>query len=269
MGRKLNLLVTIIAFLGFSVFSYAQDEASATSLYNSGLAKLKAKEYTEALGLLEQSMEKADPEKDEKVLKLAKRNSAFACYYIGNQLRKEKKFDEALNTYSKGIDYSKAVYSNFIGRAQALEGKGEKADAVKAYLTAAEMTKTAGKEERAVKLLSKAENFAGVAYGKKKYDEAIATGQVYLELGSPSANVHYYVAQALLKKGKKQEALEHANKALENAGEDADKSKFYFGQAEILESLGQKAKAVEAYKMVKDQKYGERAKYKVDQLSGK
>ena len=268
MGRKLNLLATIVAFLSFSVFAQAQDEASATSLYNDGLAKLKAKEYNEALTLLEQAIEKADPESDEKVIKLAKRNSAFACYYIGTQLRKEKKYDEALNTFAKGIDYSKAVYSCFIGRAQALEGKGDKAEAVKAYLTAAEMTKQAGKEERAAKLVSKAENFAGVAYGKKKYDEAIATGQQYLELSGPSADVHYYVAQALLKKGKKQEALEHANKALENAGDD--KNKYYFGQAEILESLGQKAKAVEAYKMVGGEKYGERAKYKVDQLgSGK
>lgn len=166
MRRSLTLFL-VVQFICYGVAVNAQD-ASAASLYNDGLAKLKAKEYDEALTLLEQSLEKADPEADGKVIKLAKRNSAFASYYIGNKLRKEKKYDEALAVYQKGIEYSSSVYSNFVGVAQCLEKQEKPVEAVTAYLKAAEMTSKAGKEERAVKLVNKAENFAGIARGKKQ-----------------------------------------------------------------------------------------------------
>lgn len=268
MGKKLNNLSVLFMFFFCFSIAYGQDDATAASLYNQGLEKLKAKEYNEALTLLEQSMEKADPEADKKVVDLAKKNAAFACYYIGNDLRKADKFEDALNIYSKGIDYNKGVYSNFIGRAQALEDKGEKAASVKAYLTAAEMTKKAGKADRAEQLVSKAANFAAVAFGKKEYAEAIETAETYLAIDSTSSETHYYLSQSLLAKGQKEKALDHAVKSIELAGEASDKNKLYFGKAEAHEALGQKEKALEAYKMVSGDTYAERAKFKVDQLSG-
>jgi hypothetical protein len=48
----------------------------------------------------------------------------------------------------------------------------------------------------------------------------------------------------------------------------ADASKYYMAKAESLEAMGKTDAAVEAYKMVKDAKYSERAKYKAEELSG-
>ena len=122
----MKLKIQLLLLVTIGVFSTAvAQEVTAGSLYNDGLAKLKAKEYKEALTLMEKAMEVADPEADEKVIKLAKRNGAFASYYVGNQLRKEKKYDEALAIYEKGIGYSTGVYSNYVGIAQALDAKEE------------------------------------------------------------------------------------------------------------------------------------------------
>ncbi len=271
MGKTPNFFAFIVLLLGSVTFLQAQEE-SAASLYNDGLSKLKAKEYQAAVDLLEKSIEIADPEEDKKVLNLAKKNSAFAYYYIGNSLRKQKKYDEAIEAYEKGIEHAKIIYNNFVGRAQALEGKGEDVEAVKAYIAAAGMAKKAKKEERAKKYLAKADNFSAVSYGKKDYDKAIAAAQAFLE-DNESADSHYYLAMSLKEKNESSKALEHIGKAIELAGaieelEADDRDKFFFGKAEIHESLGQKSQAVSAYKMIKGSKYKELAQYKVDELSG-
>lgn len=265
MKRSIKTFVLLVLVFCLGNLAYGQDDASATSLYNDGLAKLKAKEYAAALPLLEQALEKADPEKDAQVVKLAKRNAAFACYYVANGLRKEKKYDEALEIYEKGIGYSAAVYSNFVGKAQAIDGKGNDTAAVRAYITAAEMTRKAKKEDRADKLLKKAENYAAIAKSKKQWDKAIDCAAIFLE-SNESAASYYYLAEGQKGKKKYSDALASIDKALELAAEDKDK--MYFSKAEILEGMGQKTKAVEAYKMVSGETYGERAKYKANQLSG-
>ena len=142
----------------------------------------------------------------------------------------------------------------------------KQAEAVKAYLKAADMTRKAGKDERADKLVSKAGNFAAIAASKKQYDKAVEAAQAYLDV-KDDANAHYYLAVGLKGKGSNDKALEHINKALEMT--ETEKDRAYFAKAEIHEALGQKAQAIEAYKMVKDAKYAERAKYKVEQLGGK
>lgn len=267
MGKEAKFLALMVAFFGIVTFTQAQDGATAASLYNDALAKLKAKDFDAALPLFEQAIETADPESetDSKVVKLAKRNGAIAAYYVGNDLRKSDKFEEALATYDKGIEYASGFYANYIGRAQALEGKGDNVEAIKAYVMAAEMSEKGGKADKAGDLINKAENFAAVAWGDKKWDDAISYAETFLAL-KETADAHYYMAQSLQEKGENQKALEHAEKALAMAGDD--KNKFYFTKAEIHEALGQTSEAVDAYKMVGGSKYGERAKYKVDQLSG-
>ncbi len=265
MGKSLKTILLVIPILCFGIVAYGQ-EASAASLYNDGLEKLKAKEYEEALTLLEQALETADPESDQKVIKLAKRNSAFASYYIGNKHRKAKEYDEALAAYQKGIEYSPGLYSNFVGVAQSLEGQEKDAEAVTAYIKAAEMTRKAGKEDRADKLISKAENFAGIAWGKKQWDKTIACAEAFLaEMETPDA--HFYMAEGLKAKKQNEKALEHIAKSVELAG-DGEKDKYYFSKAEVHEALGEKAKAIQTYKMVSGETYGERARYKADQLEG-
>ena len=268
MGQGLKSVLLIISIFCFGVIAYGQ-EKTAVGLYNEAKEKFDAKEYDTALELFEQALAKVDPESDseseKKVVKFAKYYSGGAKYYIGNGLRKAEKYDEALAAYEKGIEYSKSFYSNYVGRAQCYEKMGNDTAAVKAYILAADMTRKAKKEERADKLLSKAENFAAIAKSKKQWDKTIATAQAFLA-EKESANAHYYLAEGLKGKKKNAEALEHISKAIEM--ESGDKNKLIFSKAEILEGLGQKSKAVEAYKMVNGDKYGERAKYKATQLEG-
>ena len=275
---KLKFYFVLICLVGTFLTVSAQE--SAASLYNDGLAKLKEKNYQEALTSLEKAIEVADPEADKKVVGLAKRNCAFACYYVGNGLRKSEDYDGAIEMYEKGISYSTSVYNNYSGKAQALEGKGDLAGSVQAYIKAADMTEKVGKKsiesgkeergqkliDRADKMVKKAANFSAKAYSAKNWDNTIATAQAFLDVRE-GANPHYYMAMALKAKGKGQEALTHVDKALEMA-EDADKGKMYFGKGQIHEALGQKSQAIEAYGMVKDTKYAERAKYNAEKLGG-
>ena len=155
--KRIAFLTTIVLLSGFAL--NAQDEAvsdaeaSAVSLYNKGLELVKAKNYTEALPLMEQAIEKADPESesDAKVIKLAKRNGAIAAYYVGNGQRKGDDCESALATYEKGVSYSSGFYANYIGRAQALECLDKAKESVSAYLEAGDVCLKAKKEDKATK----------------------------------------------------------------------------------------------------------------------
>ena len=261
-------LTTLLLLLGCSIALHAQDDASAASLYNKGLEMIKAKNYTEALPLMEQAIEAADPEAeaDAKVIKLAKRNGAIAAYYVGNDQRKADDAESALATYDKGIAFSPGFYANYIGRSQALEDLDRTAESVAAYIDAGEVSLKAKKADKAEKMYSKAENIIAVAWGDKKWDATAEYAMAFLEK-KENPEVHYYLAHAMKEKGNAEKALEHADKAIELAN-GSDASKYYMAKAESLEALGQSDAAVEAYKMVKDAKYSERAKYKVSELSG-
>lgn len=264
--KNLTYLATLALLLGFTTVVNAQE--SAASLYNQGLELIKAKDYAKALPLMEQAIETADPESeaDAKVIKLAKRNGAIAAYYVGNDQRKADDFAAALETYDKGIAFSPGFYANYIGRAQALEGMDKTAESVSAYIEAGDVCAKSKKNDKAEKMYSKAENIVAVAWGDKKWDATGEYAMAFLEK-KENADVHYYLAHALKEKGNAEKAVEHADKAIELAGE-ADASKYYMAKAESLEALGKADAAVEAYKKVVDAKYNERAKYKINELSG-
>ncbi len=268
MSKRFIYLATLLLCFGVSLNLQAQDEeASAASLYNQGLEKAKAKEYVAALDLLEKAIAKADPENetDAKVIRLAKRNGTRAAYGAGNFHRKAKDMDSALKAYETGIEYNPEYYSNYVGKAQVLNAKADPAS-VKFYLLASQKAAAADKAERAEGYASKAQNIIAVSWGKKEWDKTIAYANSYLE-EKETADVHYYLASSLKAKGDSEKALEHVAKSIELAG-DADASKFYMLKAETHEKLGQKSDAVAAYKMVKDAKYAERAKYKIGELGG-
>ncbi len=262
------IFTLIVLFLGFTMASFAQTDATAASLYNEGLTKLKAKLYAEALPLFEKAIAAADStsEADVKVVKLAKSNGAVACYSYGNQLLKEKKNDEALKTYENGIAYNPTFYANYIGRAQALEAKNNVVEAVKAYLVAGKVSETSDKADKAAEMYKKAENFAAVAWGKKQWDNTIACSEAFLA-EKETSDAYYYLSEGLKGKKQQEKALEAAKKAVELAqGEDKDKCNF--GLAEVYEAMGQKDNAIATYKLITGIKYGERAKYEIKQLEG-
>ena len=256
--------------LGWSAHSlHAQEEqqASAASLYNEGLGKLKAKEYDAAYELMGQALEVADSssETDIKVMGLAKKNGAIAAYYVGSGARKADDYEKALEAYQQGVDYNPGFYANYIGKAQALEGLDMMAKAVGAYQSAGVICEKAGKADKAEKMNSKAQNMVAVAWGDKDWALVKDMAEAYLE-GGESADVYYYLSGALLNDGSTDDALMQAEKAIELAGDGADK--YIMQKAEILKSKGDTAAAIEAYKMITDSKYAERAKYEIGQLGG-
>ena len=252
-----------------ALWSTVSAQKSAASLYNTGLEKAKAKKYVEALSLMEQAIAAADPESetDAKVIGLAKKNASRAAYAIGFNHRKAKEYAKAVEMFDKGIEYNPAYYSNYKGKAQALESQGDATAAVTMYVKAGDVATETGKADKAEPLYSKAAAFVGKAVLDDQHDEGIALATAFMEAGQESADVDYYYGRALGAKGQHTEALESVSKALA-AGESEEASKYYMFKAECHVALGQKSEAIAAYSKVTDSKYAERAKYEIGQLGG-
>ena len=263
MGKITSFLLAMMIFSSLTI--NAQEEASTASLYNDGLEKLKAKNFEEALPLIEKALEVADPEADAQVIQLAKKNGAIAAYYVGNDLRKDEDCKKALETYEKGAEWSPGFYANYIGVAQSLECQEKDVEALKAYLKAAEVSEAGKKADKAEQKASKAENMVALAYGNQDWDKTVTLGKTFLE-ASETADVHYYLAAALKNTGDAASAIAHAEKAAGMAADDKDK--YLMLLAESYEAGNDKSKAIETYKQITDNKYSERAQYKVNELEG-
>ncbi len=261
-----TLLSLLLLMVGFGMV-IAQDEAateSAASLYNDGLAKLKAKEYLEAYDLLMKSIEVADPTEDAQVLKLAKGNGAICAYYAGTTLIKEEKYDEAMEKFEKGLELNPKSYTCAYGKAKVYDDQDKTTMAVESYMNAATVATEAGKADRAERYSSRAGNLVGLAYGDEKYDEAIEAGEKFLE-STDDKDVRYYMAKCLIAKGQPSDALAHAEKALEMGGLE-EEGKYQMIVAESYEAAGNNDAAAMAYSKVPAGKYAEVAKYKANDL---
>lgn len=260
-------LALIFAFVLVAGSILAQDEKSASSLYNEGLALLKAKDYEAGLPILEAALAKATEDENEKVIGLAKKNGAKAAYNLGNAKKKSGAVDEALELYQKGIDWAPEYPSNYKGLASATEAKGEKVEAIKLYVTAGDKTVAKGKEEKAAKLYKKARNMVGKIYQSKDYETAITAGKAFLEMRE-DAEVCYYMCRAITESTATEEAITYADKAIELSGEEVN-DKYYVAKAKACEKLSKNAEAIAAYKLVTGEKYKPQAEYKIKELGGK
>ncbi len=264
--KKTSLLLLLT--LGLFTSAIAQD-ATAASLYNKGLASLKAKDYETGYPQIEEALKVAEAEGNEKVVTLAKKNGAKAAYNLGSTKRKAKAYDEALTLFARGIELNPEYSSNYMGRAQALDGKGEKTEAVKAYIAAADLAEKSGKADRAVQLVKKAGSIVGKLYSGKNYAGAIEAGKAHLEL-KEAEKVHYYMGQSFSKTKDNTNAATHINKAVElaEASGAAVPDKYYWAQGNILEATGKKTDALAAYKKISGEKYKANADFKVKELGG-
>ena len=245
----------------------AQDAKSAASLYNEGLALLKAKDYEAGLPILEAALAKANEDGNEKVIKLAKKNGSKAAYNLANAKKKAGALDEATALYSKGIELSPDYASNYKGLAAVTEAKGDKIAAIKMYITAGDKTTASGKAEKAEKLYKKARNMVGKIYTNKEYEKAIEAGKAFLEMRE-NAEVCYYVCRAITESTATEEAITYADKAIELSGDTVD-DKYYVAKAKACEKLSKNADAIAAYKLVTGEKYKPQAEYKIKELGGK
>lgn len=239
-------------------------QETAASLYNAGLEKAKAKEYAEALSLMEQAIGAAGDD-DAKVVNLAKKNASKVAYALGFKHRKAEQYSEALEMHQKGIDYNPGYYSNYAGKAQVLEAMGKDVEAVEAYIKAGDIALKAGEDEKAGSYYNKASNFVANAAIDDQWDKTINLGTAFFETGRKDADVYYYFGRAQAAKGDNNGALESVNNALE-LGDPDDMSKYYMFKGGVCAALGQNAEAIKAYEHVKNPDYAERAKYEIEQL---
>src|SRR5690606_20484618 len=260
-------LFTMAAFaiMIFTAPAISQDEATPASLYNDGVASLKAKEYNKALELFEKALGKADPEQDKQIVSLASQNGAIAAYYSGRDARKAEDLDGSIAFYEKGIEMNPDFYNNYSGKALVLNDKGDNEGATNAFLKASQIAEKQGQAEKAADMMNKATIFVSKSYTSNKWDNAIQMGTTFLEHGE-SADVRFYLARSLKEKNELNLALEHANKAIEIA-EGGEEGRNYFAQGEIYEAMGNTSAAIAAYKKVPSGTYGEMAKYKVNQMA--
>ena len=93
---------TLLMFLALGLFttSLVAQDATAASLYNKGLASLKAKDYETGYPQIMEALKAAEAEGNDKVATLAKKNGAKAAYNLGSAKRKAKAYDEALELLS-------------------------------------------------------------------------------------------------------------------------------------------------------------------------
>lgn len=107
----------------------------------------------------------------------------------------------------------------------------------------------------------------GQIYQADDFANAIIAGKAYLDLHE-SAEVAYYVCRANTESVADEEAITYADKAISLSGDEVD-DKYYVAKAKAYEAMGNNAGAVEAYKLVKGQKYKEQADYEIKELGGK
>lgn len=267
---KFYLSFSIICLALFSV--NAQEEATATataaSTYNDGLALLKAKNYEEGLPKMEEALVLGEEEKNEKVVKLAKKNGSIAAYNLGKAKAKADMLEEALAMYKKGTELNPEYYRNYLGLASIYKKQDKLDEAVEMYLKTAETAKAAEKSKGVESAMKRLKVLVGEQYVAKNFDAAIDYGTKTNAFQSVP-DVHYYVSRAYTEKGEFQKALDEANKAIETGkAQDELEDKFYVAQAKAYVGLGNKAEAIKAYEMVQDGQYVEQAEYQIKQLKG-
>lgn len=260
---KKNISMIVIAF--GMVFAMNAQEKTAAGLYNDGLALLKEKNYVEGLAVLEEALVLAEEDENEKVIMLSKKNGSIAAANLGNSKRKSGELEEALAFYEKGLEMNPENPSNYRGLAMIHEKQGDKLKAIEQYLIAADKRIAQNKMKKAKKLYKKTKSVIGKLYTSKAYEDAIAGAELHLAKEETNEDVHYYASRSHTELGNFDAALDHAEKAIENAGDKVE-DKFYIAKAKALVGKGDKAGAIAAYKMVQGEKYKESAEYQISQL---
>jgi tetratricopeptide (TPR) repeat protein len=258
-----RLLFACIMMLTLSFSANGQDRTAA-SAYNDGLTELKAKNYETGLTLMEEALSLSEEGKDDKVIRLAKKNGAIAAYNMAKAKKEAGMMDEALALYEKGIEFNPEYVNNFSGKAIVLQDKGDKMGAMNAFIMAGDAYPE-NKADRAAKMYKRAQNIVGKMYTGKSYDEGIAAGKAFLEKRPDNAEVNYFVARCMIEKAQNEEALAHADNAITLAG-DAPEDKYYIAKGMALENLGKSADAITTYKMVTGEKYKKQAEYRIQKL---
>lgn len=260
--------VGFIVVVGTPAVSAQTVDKVAAEKYNEGLGHLKEKNYESALNTFLEAMEIAEAAGDKQIASKAK-NYAYRLYYnVGLGYKKAGQLDTALQHFQKGVEMEPTYHKNYMGVAKIHHEKGDAAAAIEAYIKAAGIASEAGELEERSKALTQAEGFVAREMQEEDFQGVVERGNLFLQF-SETPMVHFYLAHAYNKLGQHQEALAHADKALElDQGSRASKAKIHFEKAEAYRNIGQTDQALQAYAEAAYGEFKQRAQYMIDELSG-
>lgn len=273
--RPLPLLMASITFAmmifaGVGVQSIAAQsvDKDAAEKYNEGLELLKSKDYEAALNTFAEAQKMAETAGDKGTASKAENYVYRLCYNVGVGYVKQGDYETALSYFDRGIAIEPSYYKNYKGRAAVLKDQGEDAASMEAFVKTAEVASAAGELEERSKALAQAEGFVAKSVQDKNYKAVIETGNLFLQF-SESSNVHYYMANAYNQLGDYQQALAHAEQALElDTGSRASKAKIHFEMAEAYKNTGQFQQALQAYSEAAYGDFKQRAEHEMEVIAG-
>ena len=225
---------------------------------------IKASDFDAALNKLNETISVAEGYENAETATDAKALIPQVYMQKGNTAYKAKDMANAISSYAKvtEIDPTNGNAYLLLGRAYAAVGQGD--NAVAAYEAAA----ANGEEKDAKKQLSTYfTKLAQASRKAQKWQEALGYAEKslsYLE----TANALNFAGEASAKLGKNVQAIEFFEKYLAIAPNAKNINNIKYQIAGAAEAAGNKAKAIEFYKMIStDPALGEYAKHKVAELS--
>jgi len=246
-------------------------EAALIKAYkNWGVTLYKKKKYDESVKTLEAGTVAAKKAGDAKSVK--KFQAIIPQIYAGhgNDLAKNKKYDEALAQYDMALAKNPKCIRSFLGKENVYKDKGDYAKmkefADKAIAIGASNSKQAKRASKAKKIaylgLYKA---GGEELRKGNSSKAIDYFNNALKYSAGDADLYLNLAQAYNAAKNFSKGIEAANKSLTLKG-DGNKNAIYFVLAQAYQGNGDNANACANYKKVTAGPNVDAAKYQVEQV---
>ncbi|MDT8393159.1 MAG: tetratricopeptide repeat protein [Bacteroidales bacterium] len=225
-------------------------ETQISSLYlKQGLDAYKSKDYDTAVSYFSLSAEYA--KKINNTKSAAKANSYIAATYTakGNNLIKEGKYEDAIESFNKALGYNPKYHKAYFGMAisyNKLDNTQMMEEAVKKVI------EYGGDDEDVEKAKTIAANhylnLSGICIQKESYNEAVMMSKKSIEYNYMEGTAYYYQALASNNLGNFDQAISAAETGMK--AEQDDKSNLYFELGRAYEGKGEIEKACDAYKSV-------------------
>lgn len=258
--KATKLLTRVFALVllatGLSSPALAQEYKES---FNSGLEAAKANNMTEAVSAFKKAAQGAQTEGDEDIARKANYYVAQLEYKQGLGSYSQENYEAALKHFESGIASFPTYAKNYLGKGLALKKMDRLDDAMATFketITVGTDNRdrdTAQKAEEGIRshynyLASSALNRNGAKPSRTDAQEVLTHMEALQGYLEPDADTHYYVAEAYKVMGEYDQAITHANQALEmHRGSRTDKAKIYFTLGEAMMFDGNTAGAKDAF----------------------